>query len=97
MAAQVDRTQVRDPRIVPLWQKYRLACRQILDGAQDGRCPKCGRPFDPNDPRTFSPPRLISGLHPEHYRYTAILGWMLVFAFLFGLVWFVGLLLSNIL
>lgn len=28
-------------------------CRYPLEGLGTGSCPECGRPFDPNDPRTY--------------------------------------------
>ncbi len=31
-----------------------LDCRYILDGMQSQVCPECGRPFDPEDPATFT-------------------------------------------
>jgi hypothetical protein len=30
-----------------------LDCGYILDGLPENRCPECGKPFDPNDARTF--------------------------------------------
>ena len=30
-----------------------LHCSYILDGLPENRCPECGRPFDPHDPRTY--------------------------------------------
>ena len=32
---------------------YCEKCYADLAGASDGRCPKCGRAFDPANPRTF--------------------------------------------
>jgi hypothetical protein len=37
--------------------KYCLGCSYVLDGLPECRCPECGRPFDPNDPRTFKTAR----------------------------------------
>jgi hypothetical protein len=31
-----------------------LDCGYVLIGLPRGRCPECGRPFDPDDPRTYS-------------------------------------------
>jgi hypothetical protein len=33
--------------------KHCRGCRYILDFLVEPRCPECGQPFDPNDPRTF--------------------------------------------
>ncbi|MCO6439014.1 MAG: hypothetical protein J5J06_18120 [Phycisphaerae bacterium] len=30
-----------------------VKCAYCLDGLADNRCPECGRPFDPHDPRTY--------------------------------------------
>jgi hypothetical protein len=35
-------------------RKLCLACDYILDGLPELRCPECGRPFDPEDARTFA-------------------------------------------
>lgn len=32
---------------------YCCKCGYILDGLTELRCPECGQPFDPQDPRTF--------------------------------------------
>jgi hypothetical protein len=31
-----------------------LSCGYLLRGLTENRCPECGRPFDPNDPRTVN-------------------------------------------
>ncbi len=31
-----------------------LNCGYILDGLPENRCPECGRPFDPEDPDSFT-------------------------------------------
>jgi predicted amidophosphoribosyltransferase len=33
--------------------RYCSNCGYVLDGLPENRCPECGRPFDPDDPRTF--------------------------------------------
>jgi hypothetical protein len=32
---------------------YCRKCSYIIDGLPENRCPECGQPFDPTDPRTF--------------------------------------------
>jgi len=34
--------------------RYCLGCSYVLDGLPENRCPECGRPFEPDDPTTFS-------------------------------------------
>jgi hypothetical protein len=38
----------------PNVQAYCLGCRHNLRGLTEARCPECGRPFDPRDPRTWT-------------------------------------------
>jgi hypothetical protein len=33
--------------------RYCRKCSYILDGLPENRCPECGQPFDPGNPRTF--------------------------------------------
>ena len=37
--------------------KYCSDCEYNLDGLPEHRCPECGQPFDPDDPRTFKTAR----------------------------------------
>lgn len=37
--------------------RYCLGCGYVLDGLPEHRCPECGRPFDPDNPRTFKTAR----------------------------------------
>ena len=47
----------------PKCQMYCISCRYDLRGSIDsGRCPECGRVFDPNDKRTY---RTHPGLTPN--------------------------------
>jgi len=42
---------MENPETLP---KRCLGCSYILDGLTVERCPECGRPFDPDDPKTFA-------------------------------------------
>lgn len=33
--------------------KYCIKCSYIVDYLDEHRCPECGRPFDPDDPKTY--------------------------------------------
>ena len=43
----------RKPDPSPARSIYCLGCRYPLGGLPEPRCPECGRPFDPDDPKTF--------------------------------------------
>lgn len=50
-----------------------LNCGYDLRGLSENRCPECGRPFEPNDPRTYAP----LGLPGEAFAQAAKLGALL--------------------
>jgi hypothetical protein len=50
-----------------------LGCGYDLRGLPENRCPECGRPFAPNDPRTYTP----VGLPSDAFAQAAILGALL--------------------
>ena len=65
-------------------------CRQcwyILDGLDESRCPECGRPFDPMDPRTYR--RTPPGVATRVGRRLKPLRWPAV-AMLVAVVGFIG-------
>jgi len=58
----------------PAPHKRCLGCGYDLHGLPENRCPECGRPFDPEDPRTYYP----LGLPGDAFAQAAIVGACLV-------------------
>ena len=64
--------------------KYCLGCSYALDGLPENRCPECGRPFDPDESRTFSP-------RPRAKKKATIVVLMYLLPLLVSLTWWASL------